>query len=123
MYDFLISKHSILMLHEVLYRRSSIEFVSDFVERVKILDKNLTSTELMNRVGDYLTFLLSNDFIYIKSGDNTYNSGNIEAFLKILKSSWEEFKNKDSTEYDRYRYTYMIEYTKEWNATLNGLKV
>jgi hypothetical protein len=115
-------KHSILILHELLYCNSSIEFISEFIKKNKNLEIELTSLELKERVKNYLFFLMNNEFIYLKCGDFVYNKNNIEAFLEILDNNWDKFENTDNVDYDEFWYSYLIEYSERWNNALQKLK-
>ncbi len=115
-------KHSILILHELLYCNSSIEFLSEFIKKTKDLEVELTSLELKKRIKDYIFFLITNEFIYLKYGDIIYNKNNIKTFMKIIENNWDEFENINNLNYDNFWYSYLIEYSERWNNILQELK-
>lgn len=115
-------KHSILILYELLYLNSSIEFISEFIKKIKNLEIELTSSELKKRVKDYLNFLIINKFIYLKYGDIIYNENNIKIFIEILDNNWDKFENKNNLDYDKFWYSYLIEYSERWKIILKELK-
>lgn len=121
MKNILSYKHSILILHKILYCNGSVEFVSELINQVKKFNNGISSLELKEETKDYLTFLVVYNFIKLKHGDCIYNKKNLDVFIKILDDNWSKFENENDKDYQLFWYSYLIEYTNNWNKILDEL--